>query len=175
MQADPDCMKPLIGPLLRAMHRLAKEHNQAPALGLLSAKADQPAGYCLLCLWRSAARQFRHVSHSLITARCATQAASVQGHTWLRFMVHVEFLERWAGQLDNIASLYCTAGAAGARCSAVSQAVSHSMLHCPLLQWLCLLRSPFLLTTGSISCPLWSCLLLGSRYELARLIHQSCT
>ncbi|KAL4854024.1 Transcription-associated protein 1 [Chlorella vulgaris] len=44
MKANPDCMKPLIGPLLRAMHRLAKEHNQAPALGLLSAKADQPAG-----------------------------------------------------------------------------------------------------------------------------------
>lgn len=151
MQANPDCMKPLIGPLLRAMHRLAKEHNQAPALGLLSAKADQPAGYCLLCLWRSAARQFRHVSHSLITARCATQAASVQGHTWLRFMVHVEFLEWWAGQLGNIASLYCTAGAAGARCLAVS----HSKLHCPLLQWPCLLRLPFLLTTGSISCPPW--------------------
>jgi hypothetical protein len=37
-------MKALIGPLLRAMHRLAKEHNQAPAAGLLSAKADQPAG-----------------------------------------------------------------------------------------------------------------------------------
>ncbi|KAL4439666.1 hypothetical protein ABPG75_002667 [Micractinium tetrahymenae] len=44
MKVDPDCMKPLIGPLLRAMHRLAKEHNQAPAAGLLSAKADQPAG-----------------------------------------------------------------------------------------------------------------------------------
>ena len=43
MQADPDCMRPLIGPLLRAMHRLAKEHNQAPTLGLLSAKQDQPA------------------------------------------------------------------------------------------------------------------------------------
>ena len=44
VQVEPDCMKSLIGPLLRAMHRLAKEHNQAPALGLLSAKADQPVG-----------------------------------------------------------------------------------------------------------------------------------
>jgi hypothetical protein len=44
MQVDSECMKPLIGPLLRAMHRLAKEHNQAPSLGLLSAKPDQPAG-----------------------------------------------------------------------------------------------------------------------------------
>jgi transformation/transcription domain-associated protein len=43
MKVEPDCMKPLIGPLLRAMHRLAKEHNQAPSLGLLSAKIDQPA------------------------------------------------------------------------------------------------------------------------------------
>ncbi|PRW20618.1 transformation transcription domain-associated [Chlorella sorokiniana] len=43
MKAAPDCMKPLIGPLLRAMHRLAKEHNQSPTAGLLSAKPDQPA------------------------------------------------------------------------------------------------------------------------------------
>lgn len=48
LQAAPDCMKPLIGPLLRAMHRLAKEHNQSPASGLLSAKPDQPARYVTL-------------------------------------------------------------------------------------------------------------------------------
>ena len=40
-------MKPLIGPLLRAMHRLAKEHNQSPTAGLLSAKPGQPARYVL--------------------------------------------------------------------------------------------------------------------------------
>lgn len=45
LQAVPDCMKPLIGPLLRAMHRLAKEHNQSPTAGLLSAKPDQPARF----------------------------------------------------------------------------------------------------------------------------------
>lgn len=51
-------MKPLIGPLLRAMHRLAKEHNQSPASGLLSAKPDQPARYATL-----------HTA--CITSRCA--------------------------------------------------------------------------------------------------------
>lgn len=40
LQANADSMRPLIGPLLKAMHRAAKEHNQHPTAGILSSKAS---------------------------------------------------------------------------------------------------------------------------------------
>jgi hypothetical protein len=42
MQASPDCMQSVMGALLKAMHRIAKEHNQQPHLALLTAKAVVP-------------------------------------------------------------------------------------------------------------------------------------
>lgn len=42
-QARPNSMQPLIGPLLAAMHRVAKDHNQQPAAGILGSKAFPPS------------------------------------------------------------------------------------------------------------------------------------
>ena len=38
LQERQDSMHPLIGPLLKAMHRVAREHNQQPSAGVLANK-----------------------------------------------------------------------------------------------------------------------------------------
>lgn len=99
MQVEPDCMRPLIGPLLRAMHRLAKEHNQSPTAGLLSAKADQPAGWvaqdriaACLASTRLSARISRFDASS--SACQSVQGAANGGYPWVRLLVHVARAER---------------------------------------------------------------------------------
>ncbi|KAL6768445.1 hypothetical protein ACKKBF_B39155 [Auxenochlorella protothecoides x Auxenochlorella symbiontica] len=43
VEARPNSMQPLIGPLLAAMHRVAKDHNQQPAAGILGSKSFPPS------------------------------------------------------------------------------------------------------------------------------------
>lgn len=168
-------MKPLIGPLLRAMHRLAKEHNQAPAAGLLSAKADQPAGLvlnqfdvCRLLACMSggqvALRTTASRSDCLASPSCRlrpTEAAHGSG-SW--FM--------W-NALDGKDPL--PSGGASSKKAVHITADCGLALPLHALQWQYLRLSPSLRITASTFCQPWSCSSLGSLFGLAPRTHLSCT
>lgn len=42
LEANPDCMQQLMLPMLKAMQRVAKDHNQNPQAGILLAKVSAP-------------------------------------------------------------------------------------------------------------------------------------